>query len=162
MKAHDAVRFLEDNDARLRQTMVRKAPVGPYDGEDMYHDAIVSFLERLETIDGSNPAGYIYRCAHNRMVDINRQFFRHPLLPLPEYGVFVPPFESDCITGITLEAALELVGDLPREQRDCVVLRLLGFCDREVSQMTGQPLGTVKTRFLRARIKVYNRMQGLA
>lgn len=147
--------FFETHDAGLRRVLRYKMMDGPYDGEDAYHDGIVSFLERITTLTNTNPRGYIYRCAINTVYDWRRSSMRHPLVPLLDLHP-TGNVEGDAMSAMILDGVLQEIEGLPKGQRDAIVLRMLGFTDQEICTYTDAPHGTVKSRLFRARQALYN------
>jgi RNA polymerase sigma factor (sigma-70 family) len=61
---------------------------------------------------------------------------------------------------VDAELLREHLAQLPREQRRALVLAVLyGFTAREISQLDGLPLGTVKTRIRSAMLKLRSQLR---
>lgn len=131
--------------------------------EELAQEVFVKAYSRLEMYDqGRKFSSWLFKIAHNATIDHLRR--RHvPTVPLE-----TPDEQSELLgtladeTGVgpegdtlrhELAQALELaVAELRPEYREVVVLRFHQGCSyREIAEITGLPLGTVKTHLHRSR-----------
>ena len=78
-----------------------------------------------------------------------------------------PPPDSDpetaSIDGMRAEQVRAALAELPGPQREALALAYFGgYTQREIAQLTGVPLGTVKTRTLAAMRRLQSRLAALA
>ena len=81
--------------------------------------------------------------------------------------VFDPPPDEDpaaaSIDGMRAEHVRAAVADLPEAQRQAVALAYFGgYTQREIAELTGVPLGTVKTRTFAAMRRLQSRLAAFA
>ena len=81
--------------------------------------------------------------------------------------VFDPPPGEDpaaaSIDGMRAESVRAAVADLPEAQRQTVALAYFGgYTQREIAELTGVPLGTVKTRTFAAMRRLQSRLAALS
>ena len=117
--------------------------------DDAAQDAFVNAIRSLARFDRNKPfAPWIAKIAVNRARDLLRAERRRNVESLDE--TTEAPARAE-VTGL-----LAAVGELPREQREVVVLHhVLGFSLKEVAEIVGAPEGTVTSRLGRgvARIR---------
>jgi len=105
---------------------------------------------------------FIGMLARRRAIDFVRKESRRPQLePLPE-GEFQGHFSSEPTTVIRCESGdvMEAVKVLPEETRQIFFLHFdEGMTHPEISEKTGLPLGTVKTRLRRGLIEVRRKLR---
>jgi RNA polymerase sigma-70 factor (ECF subfamily) len=101
---------------------------------------------------------WLFRIARNLHLNRQRSAAARPELHLVDedeghlLGSMLPPGRTERLAAHDLEAAL---GRLPAEQRDAVLLcDLWGFEYEEIAEVTGSPLGTVRSRIARGRAKL--------
>jgi RNA polymerase sigma-70 factor (ECF subfamily) len=143
----------------------------PMAAEDAAQEAFIAAYRALSTFRGGSFQAWFSRIVTNKCLDELRRRASHgtiPLLPRNRYGEEIesPSWSVDPGEGpeVRLERA-ELADRIKRclerlnpDQRAILVLvDVLSMSYREAAEATGWPLGTVKSRLARARVK----MQGL-
>jgi RNA polymerase sigma-70 factor (ECF subfamily) len=158
--ARELVRRFERPVFNLVLRMVRDRSAA----EDLTQDALLKVFRSLHTFDPSlRLSAWILRIGHNVAIDHLRRK-RHDLLPLDladdeggePMSARLPagtPTPEDLATRTSLAAALEAALDRLRpEYRAMLTLRFQEDLDYiEIAQITGRPLGTVKTFIRRGR-----------
>ena len=135
--------FVEEIGPRLKQSLI--ASLGGEAGREATADALTwawEHWDRVETL--SNPAGYLYRLAHNRTISAFHRRLRH--------GFSAAPVYEEPLVEPGLSAAL---GRLSPMQRTVVLLiHGFGWSYREVADHLGVAAGTVQTHAERAMAKL--------
>ncbi len=130
--------------------------------DDVVQETFVRAFVSLERFRGTTLRAWLLRIAHNAALDQLRASTRRRTVPLEhasEQVAFDVP-ESG-IEQAGLRAALEAaLAALPVEQRAVVVLAdVEGLPYEEIAQALGLPLGTVKSRLARARVRLRTLLQ---
>lgn len=129
------------------------------DAEDLSQEAIVRAYEAFDRFDGSNFKAWMLRIVTNLYINRYRQKRRGPqFASLEDENVLEPVGDEldtpdrilfDGVLGAEVEAAL---GKVPEDFRLTVVLSdLEGMSYQEVADVTGVPIGTVRSRLARGR-----------
>lgn len=148
---------------RLKAMMLRG---GLHDGtaDDVVQDVMLAVWHKAGQFDPhrAQAASWIYRIARNRKIDLAR---RKPL-PLPETIEEPPDLEPDAeqILALRQEAALlrEALTNLSSEQRTTIQKAFVEDLPySQISQMTGLPLGTVKSRIRLGLDRLRHELRGL-
>jgi RNA polymerase sigma-70 factor (ECF subfamily) len=142
--------------------------------EDAAQEAFISAYRSLDSYRGGSFKAWLLRIVTNACYDELRRRKRRPTQPLEpldndEEEVESPRWIAD--PGETPEQAAErqelaqalqhCLEDLPQEFRAAVVLvDLQGLDYLEAAQALGKPLGTVKSRLARARLRLRDCLQG--
>ncbi len=116
---------------------------------DLTSDVFNRFLSALESGQGPDKSisAWLYRAAHNIVVDHyrRRQFRGH--LPLPEQMADAdadPAQEAE--SAMAAAAVREAIKTLTPDQQQVITLKFLaGLSNAEVAEITGKPLGAVKS-----------------
>ncbi|SEO19151.1 RNA polymerase sigma-70 factor, ECF subfamily [Salinihabitans flavidus] len=131
------------------KAMVMRSGTPAAQAEDIVQDAMLSVWRKAAQFDAhrSQASGWIYRIARNRMIDIARRDYR----PLPEeLKIDEPPAEQPAeIMAMDQEAARlrAALDTLPQSQREMIEKAYLGeLSHKEITETTGLPLGTIKSR----------------
>jgi RNA polymerase sigma-70 factor (ECF subfamily) len=140
------------------------------EAEDLSQEVFVALYHALPTFRGeSRLSTWIYRITRNRCLNRlkflkRRHVGSHADIDDPAVGRGVADADARTADGhvrtVELSAVLEKhLRDLPEEQRTLVVLRdLEDLSYEEIADVTGLPLGTVKSRLHRARAELSQRL----
>lgn len=135
---------------RIRGVMM-KAGAALDEAEETAQEAMLSIWRRADTFDPARAAAptWIFAIARNRRIDLIRRRTRPE--PDPHDPLFHPdpPESSETLAAAAArDAALrEAVAGLSREQREAVWLSFFaGLSHTEISERTGAPVGTIKSR----------------
>ncbi len=143
--------------------------------EDATQNAFLSAYRSLATYRGGSFRAWLLRMVTNTCYDELRRRKRHPTTPLEPQGdddheeIESPHWLADDSAGpegtleqVELEQAIQhCVNDLPDDFKMVVIMvDVEGMDYLEVSQAIGKPLGTVKSRLARARLRMRDCLQG--
>jgi RNA polymerase sigma-70 factor (ECF subfamily) len=144
--------------------MVMRAGVGSAQAEDIAQDVMLAVWQKAGQFDParSQVSGWIYRIARNRQIDLARRL----AIPLPEE---LPPEGglSDDPSQILamdqearkLRAAVER---LKPDQKQMIEKAYLGeLSHSEIREVTGLPLGTIKSRIRLGLDRLRHELKGL-
>lgn len=159
----DPVRLYRDY-AGLRALIIRK--VGdPEVGADIFHDAIVTTLQKLQDGDISQPeliGGFIYRVALNHLRNHRRKDKSDRSSDL-ELGNLADPVgvraETDTQQGQWMAVAREVLNSLPTARDREVLVRF--YLDEEDKDAICRSLGLSDEHFARVIFRARNRFRGL-
>lgn len=135
------------------------------DAEDAAQEAYLKIWRCRESYRGDgSPMGWILRIAGNCALDLRRKRTLRTTFPLTtetadegNAEIDVPdddPASNPADAAVIAEeakATAELIRSLPEQYRAALILRAEGLSYSEISQRTGVPMGTVKSRIARAR-----------
>ena len=135
------------------------------EAEDLFQDVLLKSFSRLEElVDVREPGSWLCRVMYNHFIDNRRRFARARLVSVSESQLPGQSIESvagdDDPAGdrerldnvMRLERALTALSD---KHRLVVLLHdSEGYKLEEIHQMTGDPLGTIKSRLHRARARL--------
>lgn len=141
---------------------------------DVTQTAFLSAYRSLDSFRGGSFRAWVMRMVSNACYDELRRRKRRPTVPLEpvnddEEEIDSPAWladESDtpeqALERVELDQALQsCLQGLPEEFRAVVLMiDVEGLDYQEVSDATGKPLGTVKSRLARARLKMRDCLQG--
>jgi RNA polymerase sigma-70 factor (ECF subfamily) len=137
------------------------------EAEDLFQDVLVKAFAKLDDlIDVQEPASWLCKVMYNLFIDNKRRFARQRLVSVEESQL--PEQSVDALPGaialdpaadaeqrdniIQLEKALEHLSD---EHRLLVLLHdCEGYKLKEIQDITGDPIGTLKSRLHRARARL--------
>jgi RNA polymerase sigma-70 factor (ECF subfamily) len=125
----------------------------PIEAEEVTNDAFVRAWRYASSYDVSrgSVSTWLLRIVHNVALDRVRVTIRRPEIPVSEFSADWLS-DPDDIAEIVSNAdgarrVVDSMRSLPAEQRDTLLaVTLQGLSAREYSDVTGTPLGTVKTR----------------
>ncbi len=117
--------------------------------QDLTADVFQRFLQALDRKQGPDEdlQAWLYRAAHNVVVDHYRRQVHRRQLPLPEQLLDgqVDPARSAEIN-ISAEKVREGLLCLTPDQRQVITLKFLaGFSNKEVAAVMNKPIGAVKS-----------------
>lgn len=115
--------------------------------EDVAQDAFLAAVDALDRFDRRRPFGpWLHRIVVNRAIDWARREALRRKVDDPSAGI-----ESESPPEKVGEELMEVLAQLPPEQRAVVVLRyLLDYTPGEIARMLDLPRGTVNSRLRRA------------
>jgi RNA polymerase sigma-70 factor, ECF subfamily len=142
--------------------------------EDATQNAFISAFRNIKNYRGGSFRAWIFRIVTNNCYDELRRRKRHPetqLEPLgkdndeelesPAWVADGKPSPEQTLEELDLEHAIQhCIGNLPDDFRSVVIMVDMEEMDySEVSQAIGKPLGTVKSRIARARVRLRECLQ---
>jgi RNA polymerase sigma-70 factor (ECF subfamily) len=132
--------------------------VGPASAEDAAQETFFGAYRAIKSYRGGVFRGWLLRIASNHCLDQLRRGQRHPVTALDDDLPLVDPLplpEEAAMSAETVQALERAIGQLPPEQRLCVVLvDVQGLDYDEAAEAMGINLGTVKSRLSRARARL--------
>jgi len=143
--------------------------------QDVAQNTFIKSFQNLKSFRGGSFRAWLLRIATNTCYDELRQKKRHPNQPLTsveaESGEEMddPPWlkdgqnlPEDNILKKELEEAIQrCIDQLPKNFRAVLILvDVQGFGYREASHIANSPVGTIRSRLARARLRVQNCLQG--
>ena len=123
---------------------------GARDAENLLGEVFLQLARNLRRFQGDEGAlrGWAFMVARNRIVDERRRVSRRPEVSLPDDGDAVGPMrdaETEALERLGDTRIQELLDTLTHEQREVIVLRVLGDLSLEqVAGMLGKRVGAVK------------------
>ncbi len=152
---------------RIRR-MAFKLTGDPHDAEDLTQDVFVRVYRNLEHYRPGTFDGWLYRITKNLFLDRMRRRARLRMQPLGEEEWEAPvspePGPADVLDNRMLGSRLErALAELGEDFRLAVVL-----CDveqlsyEEIAELTGWPMGTVRSRIHRGRRQLREALDGIA
>ena len=138
--------------------------------EDAVQEALLSLWRAPERFDSSRAslATYLLTLTHRRAVDLLRRESLQRRGRVASDDALVELASGERGTDEQAAALMEgehvrtALQELPPAQREALVLAYFqGFTQREISSITGAPLGTVKTRMLAGMRTLRTRLGGL-
>lgn len=148
---------------RLKAVAMRSG-AGAAEAEDIVQDVMLSVWRNAHQFDPARApvAGWIYRIARNRQIDLARRKRR----PEPEDLMVEEDTspDADQILGLEQEAAAlrSALARLKPEQRQMIERAYLGeLTHTEIRDATGLPLGTIKARIRLGMDRLRHELQGL-
>lgn len=140
---------LFDHFAPRLKAFVMRSGLGSGQAEEIVQDVMLSVWRKADQFDPhrAQVSAWIYQIARNRQIDVIRKENR----PVPEELAEDPGAEPDAsqIVAIEQEAGLlrAALSKLKPDQRDVVEKAYLGeLSHQQISDQTGLPLGTIKSR----------------
>lgn len=143
--------------------------------EDATQTAFISAYNHLDSFRGGSFKAWVMRMVTNTCYDELRRRHRRPTVPLepsnpeddeeiesPSWLADGSPSPEEQIETRELEAAIQhCIQGLPEEFRAIVIMvDIQGFNYTEASQAIGKPLGTIKSRLARARMRLRDCLSG--
>ena len=133
------------------------------EAEDLFQDVLAKVFARLDDlVEIEEPGPWLSRVMYNHFIDGKRRYARQRLVSVEELpgdgiesvpGGFDPVQDAERIANIMqLEKALERLSD---DHRLVVLLHdTEGYKIEEIHKITGDPVGTIKSRLHRARARL--------
>jgi len=174
MHCHARMDTLDPNQARGFDALLRphlerlyrfayRLTEAPSEADDLFQDVLVKAYERLEQLlDLDDPASWLCRVMYNHFIDNRRRYARRSLVSVDEAhigSIDMAPGGEDPATNaeradniIRLDQAL---AQLSPEHRLVLMMHdAEGYKLKEIQDITGDPIGTVKSRLHRARARM--------
>jgi RNA polymerase sigma factor (sigma-70 family) len=133
----------------------------PGDADDLVQDAFLRAFRGFEGLRGADVKAWLLSIVRNCHATALRQQQRRATVPLPgEHdeqidpgaSAAVPDPESASLAADDRRTLDRLIAALPQEHREVLLLREMeDMSYREISAVTGVPIGTVMSRLSRAR-----------
>jgi RNA polymerase sigma-70 factor (ECF subfamily) len=140
------------------------------DREDVVQEVFIAIYKNICRLRGQKLKGWIYQIAKNKIAD----YFRQRRLPMgsledPEatngeeegrpMGDSIPSNEPTPEESVLArEEIKEVLGELPPDQRRCIILDAGGWTQQEIADILGKSPGTVASWIHRARKKINARL----
>jgi len=135
------------------------------EADDLFQDVLVKIYLRIDDLlDIDDPPTWLRRVMYNHFVDNRRKYARRRLIVVDEHqlgGITVDDLAGDDTPQrnverhddiMRLQSALDR---LSNEHREVVLLHDSdGYKLEEIHELTGEPIGTVKSRLHRARARL--------
>ena len=110
-------------------------------------------------IDLNRVKPWLYRCAHNAMVNFIAKNSRTRYMDSQDLPVFSTPFDSSFESNQVVE---RMVNILPSTQKSIILLRdIEGYTYNEIGQILDLTASQVKVYLFRARMKLKKQLIGL-
>ena len=152
LRAGDEAVFMQVfTDVQPRLLRYLATMVGVDDASDVASEAWVQAIRDLAKFHGSldDFRGWLTRIARNRAIDLLRRQSRQPFttdLDTTDLSDTMPPAEDDALDAISTHQALTLIGTLPPDQAEAVLLRSVMALDaKTAAQVLGKRPGAVRT-----------------
>jgi RNA polymerase sigma-70 factor (ECF subfamily) len=123
----------------------------PGDAEDLASETWIGVAEGLSRFSGGENdfRRWVFTIARRRLMDHRRRVIRRSTAPASaeaiEAAMAPGDSEAEAMAELATQAALTLIGTLPPDQADVVLLRVLGGFDAsEVAAIMGKRPGTVR------------------
>ena len=147
---------LYDRYCRHAYSLARRICIDPELAEDVVQEAFLALWRNPSGFDpGRGGFGsWLLTLVHHKAVDGVRKEAVQRRRTVPQADEVAerlvspgPGADQDALAGVLGGQVREALGRLPREQREVITLAYFGgYTQREVSALTGLPLGTVKSR----------------
>ncbi|MDH3944504.1 MAG: sigma-70 family RNA polymerase sigma factor [Anaerolineae bacterium] len=146
----------------------------PAEAEDVTQDAFISAYRKLNTFRGGSFKAWVLRIVTNAAYDALRKRKRRPTTPLEPLNPDDEEVESPVWMADPGESPEDTAArtELSRAIQDCldgldvdfravvVMVDVQGLGYNEAAAAVGKPLGTVKSRLARARLRMQDCLQG--
>jgi RNA polymerase sigma-70 factor (ECF subfamily) len=142
-----AVLWRDANPALLRYLRV----VAPENAEDIAAETWVQVVRGLPKFSGDEAAwrAWLFTTARRRLLDQARMRKRRPAEPLDEVSPAdlprAPDTEQVALDNIATERAIALVGQLPSQQAEVIMLRVVAGMDTDaIAELLGKSPGNIR------------------
>jgi RNA polymerase sigma factor (sigma-70 family) len=129
---------------------------GVRDPDDVVGDTFLNVVRSIERFDGDEIAfrAWVFTIARNTAIDRARWLARRPATPVPpdDLAVVGPTgdAEAEALEALSLERVRRLLDRLTPDQRDVLLLRIVGgLTVEQVAAVVGRTAGAVKMLQLR-------------
>lgn len=140
---------------------------GAKDAEDLTGEAFVQIVRDLPSFAGDwrGFRSWALMIARNRMLDARRRQGRRPDEPHPDPAAHEPAGDvtEDAFAQLDLERVTVVLSELPPDQRDVVLLRIIGDLSiEETARVIGKRRGAVKQLQRRGLAAIKRRLEAEA
>lgn len=144
--------FVTENETRL-VSLAYRLTRNMDDARDLTQDAFLRGWERIDQFKpGTNLGGWMYTIIRNSWIDACRRNSQRatsaPMLESRAQGDASPDRAELCLV---LRDVLRLLENLPRAQRQAVMMKSAGKTYREAAKSARVPMGTMQVRIFKAR-----------
>ena len=143
-----AMGTLYDRYSRLVYSVSLRVLREPAAAEDVLQEVFMQLWRSPDQFTAARGSlgGWLAVVARNRSIDLLRR--RRSISPIEDLPIVAPGNLADeAERNILIEHAKVVLQQLPREQRKSLEMAFFdGLTHSEIAEMTGDPLGTVKTR----------------
>jgi RNA polymerase sigma-70 factor (ECF subfamily) len=157
----DAMAALYDRYGKVVYSVSLRVLRDPASAEDVLQDVFMSLWRRPDTFVPARGSlgGWLAVVARNRSIDVLRR--KRPSEQVEEIYLASPFNLADqAERNTTMERARAVIARLPLEQRKTLEMAYFdGLTHSEIAEMTGDPLGTVKTRIRSALMTLRKELQ---
>ena len=130
---------------------------GAADPEDLLGEVFLQVVRDLPKFDGDHKAfrSWVFTIAHHRSIDDARRRVRGPVVPVDPAGLGealgLGDAEQDALDHLGADRVRLLLGSLPPEQQDALLLRVIADLPTEdIARVIGKTRGAVKALQRRA------------
>lgn len=122
---------------------------GAREAEDLTQEIFLAVVRGLADFDGDEDGfrSWVFVIAHRRLLDERRSRARHPVDSTPDHRLDRPDgdVENEALENIGIERVIELLDELSEDQRDALMLRIVGgLTASQVAPVIGKSPGAVK------------------
>jgi RNA polymerase sigma-70 factor, ECF subfamily len=117
---------------------------------DLASETWLQVIRKLSTFSGDEAAfrGWVFTIARNKVIDLQRHDGRRPRTTSDvDLAAFAASNDTASLAmeNLTTDAALKLIGTLPKDQAEVILLRVVAGLDAAtVAAMTGKSQGAVR------------------
>ncbi|HVO22187.1 MAG TPA: sigma-70 family RNA polymerase sigma factor [Candidatus Margulisiibacteriota bacterium] len=146
----------------------RRLSPSPADADDLVQETYtLAFQHYRELRSLAHCRAWLYRILHRQAATRYRREHSGPQLVLVEGGAeendLAPPempLDQDVLERISVQEIRRIIEALPTDLRVAVTLcDIEGFTYAEIADITGTPVGTVRSRIARARAKLMSKLR---
>jgi RNA polymerase sigma-70 factor (ECF subfamily) len=156
-----AMATLYDRYSRLVYSVALRVLREPAAAEDVIQEVFMQLWRNPDNFRASRGSlgGWLAVVARNRSIDVLRR--KRAATPMEEVALVMPgDLADEAERGRLMERARTTIQELPREQRKALEMAFFdGLTHSEIADMTGDPLGTVKTRIRTALLSLRKALQ---
>lgn len=153
-----AIEELYDRHANASYGLARRVVVDDQLAQDVVQEVFLAIWRGAASYDGSRGSlsTWLFALTHHKSVDAVRRSQRHSGRRAPEEALNTeadssPGVDEQALASVRRDQVRAALSDLPEPQREALLLAYFGgYSQSEIAQLTGTPLGTVKTRTLAA------------
>ena len=153
-----ALEQLYDRHGAASYALARRVVADEQLAHDVVQDVFLAIWRGAASYDGSRGslATWLFTLTHHKAVDAVRRAQRHSGRRAPDDALIAEPdpapaVDEQAVDAVNRERVRAAVDGLPEPQRKALLLAYFGgYSQSEIAQLTGTPLGTVKTRTLAA------------